>query len=81
MEGTYSLEDLFAPNIRQPAVQLLHLGDDTVDLGLILALDLARLANGHVDGQLDAAAGNACAGEPASHADSRWPRGCEAQPV
>lgn len=75
----YPLEYLLASDIRQPAVQLLDLGDDTVNLGLVLALDLTRLADGQVHRQLDTAAGDACAGEPASHADGRRPRRGEAQ--
>ncbi len=79
---TYPLKDLFPPDVGQPPVQLLDLGHDAVDLGLVLALDLARLADGHVDGQLDPAHGHAAgAGEPASQADRRVARGREADSV
>lgn len=79
---TYPLEDLLPSDIGNAPVQLPDLIDNTVNLGLVLALDLAGLANGHVDGQLDAAQGSAArAGEPASHADGRGTRRRETQPV
>lgn len=74
----YPLEYLLAADVRQPAIQLLDLRDDTVNLGLVLALDLTRLADGQVHRQLDTATGDARAGEPASHADGRRPRRSEA---
>ena len=45
---TYSLEDLLPSDVGQPRVQLLDLGHDIVDLALVLALNLACGADGHV---------------------------------
>lgn len=78
---TYALEDLLPPNIRQPAIQLLDFGDNVVDFTLVFALDLARLANGHVDGELDAAARHAGVGEPSADTDGRGAGRREAYPV
>lgn len=78
---TYPLEDLFSPDVGQSAVQLLDLGNNAVDLALVFGLDLARLANGHVDGEFDSAARHAGVAEPSANADSRGARRREAYPV
>lgn len=52
---TYSLEHLLAPNILQPAVQVLDPLHQICHLPLILALDLARLANCHIQGNSNSA--------------------------
>jgi hypothetical protein len=73
-EGTtYTLEDLFPPDIRQTAIQFLDFGHYAVNLALILALDFAGFADCHVDSQFDAATCYTRVGEPASHADSSRP--------
>lgn len=69
---TYSLEDLFSPDVGQSAVQLLDFGDDAIDLALIFTLDLAGLSNGHVDGEFDTTAGHAGMSKPSAHANGRW---------
>lgn len=50
---TYSLEDLFPPYVLQPRVQVLDFLHERLDLVLIRALDSARLANRHVQRELD----------------------------
>ena len=57
---TYSLENLFPPNILQPRVQVLDLLHQRLNLVLVRALNPARLANRHIQGELDGAM-NACA--------------------
>lgn len=52
---TYPLEDLLSPDVLQPAVQILHFLYQGRDLVLVGAFNLARLANGHVEGELDGA--------------------------
>lgn len=53
--ATYPLEDLLSADILQSRVQVLDPRLNVLKLVLISALDDARLANGHVKGQLDAA--------------------------
>ena len=55
MTLTYPLEDLLSPDILQPAIQVPHLLHNILDLALIRALDLARLADREVQQELDAA--------------------------
>lgn len=55
--GTYSLEDLLAPDILQTRVEVLDPLGDVLELALVGALDLAGLADGEVEGELDAAVG------------------------
>ncbi len=52
---THPLVDLLAPNVRQAPVQVLDARDNVLDLALVGALNLARLANGHVERQAHAA--------------------------
>lgn len=52
---TNPLENLFPPNILQPAIQIPHLIHQLVHLALIRTLNLARLANNHVKRQLHVA--------------------------
>ncbi len=54
---TYSLEDLLAPDVLQARVEVLDALRDILQLALVTALDLARLADGQVQRQLDAAVG------------------------
>ncbi|KAK5629141.1 hypothetical protein RRF57_004855 [Xylaria bambusicola] len=54
---TYSLEDLLAPDVLQARVEVLDTLRNVLQLALISALDLARLADGQVQRQLDAAVG------------------------
>lgn len=62
---TYPLENLLPPNILQPGVQILDLLRDVVDLALVRALDLARLANDQIQRELDGAVDPA-AGKPSA---------------
>ena len=59
---TYPLVDLLTTNILQTAIQITHTLHDILHLILIFSLDLARLANGHVQGEPDSAL---AAGHPA----------------
>lgn len=52
--GTHPLEDLLSADILQSRVQVLDPRLNVLKLVLISAFDDARLANGHVQGQLDA---------------------------
>ena len=61
---TYSLEDLFAPDILQPRVQVLNPLDQRLDMGLVCALNPTCLSNSHIYCELDRAV-NAAA-QPAS---------------
>jgi hypothetical protein len=54
-EMSYPLEDLFPPDVLQPRVQVLDPLRERLDLVLVGALDLARLANSHVQRELDGA--------------------------
>ena len=72
------MEDLLPSDISQPPIKLLDLGDNAVDLPLVLTLDLARLANGQIYRQLDTSARDAGIGEPSSYADCSTPAGREA---
>ena len=62
---SHSLESLFPSNVRQSGIQILYLLHDVRDLALVLTLNLAGLANGDVQAQLDAAHGTS-AGQPAA---------------
>jgi hypothetical protein len=55
LEMPYSLEDLFPPYVLQPRVQVLNPLRKRLHLVLVGALDLARLANGHVQREFDGA--------------------------
>ena len=55
--STYALENLLPPYILQPPIQLLYLPYDVLDFALVRALNLARLANCKVHGQLQASQG------------------------
>jgi hypothetical protein len=57
---SYPLEDLFPSDILQPRVQVLDLLYQRLDLVLVRALNLACLANGHIQCELDGAM-HACA--------------------
>lgn len=74
---TYSLEHLLSPNVLQAAVQVPHLLHDIINLALVRALNLARLANCHIQVEphraVDTAAQPSAAG--------LYILGCEAQPV
>jgi len=52
---TYSLEDLFPPDVLQPRVQVLDFLHQRLDLVLVRALDSARLSDRHVQRELDCA--------------------------
>jgi hypothetical protein len=54
-DTTYPLEDLLPPHILQPGIQILNLLDQCLDQVLVRALDLACLANRHINGELDRA--------------------------
>lgn len=72
------MKHLLPPDILQPAAQILDALDDVVNLALVGALDGAGLADGQVEGQLDAA-GGVHGGEPVGAA--RGGRGHEADLV
>jgi hypothetical protein len=57
VSNSYPLVHLFTADIVQPAVQVLDTLNDILHLVLVLGLDLAGLANGKVDGDLDGAPG------------------------
>lgn len=63
---THSLIDLLATNIMQAAVKITYTLHDILHFVLVLGLDLARLANGNVQGELD---GALAAGHPAGGRD------------
>lgn len=73
--SSYPLVHLFTADVLQPAVQVLHTLNDILHLVLVLGFDLAGLANGNVDGELDSAQGVA---QPAGGGVRL---GCEANPV
>jgi hypothetical protein len=75
---TYPLEDLLSPNIQQPAIQVPHLLHNIINLALICALDLARLANRHVQVELDSAVYTSVAQPSSARLDIL---GCEAESV
>jgi hypothetical protein len=75
---TYSLEHLLPPHVVQPRIQVLEPPSKILNLGLVGALELARLADGKVEGQADAAVGLGGA-EPGGAARRR--RGLEADLV
>lgn len=52
---TYSLENLLPPNILQPVVQILGPRRQILQLALVGTFNRARLADGHVQRQLDPA--------------------------
>lgn len=54
---TYTLEDLLAADVLQAGVEVADAADEVLHLGLVGALDLARLADGQVQLQPDAAVG------------------------
>lgn len=54
---THPLEDLLALDIVQARVEVLDALGDVLQLALVGALDLAGLADGEVEGELDAAVG------------------------
>lgn len=60
---TYSLVDLLATNVMQPAVQITNALHNILHLILVLCLNLARLANGNVQSHPDGALG---IGQPAA---------------
>lgn len=63
-QRTYPLKDLFPSYIRQATIQILDPGHDVLYLALVRTLQGARLTDGHVQRELDAAHGGA-ATEPA----------------
>jgi hypothetical protein len=63
----YPLEDLLAPNVLQPRVQVLNLLDQRLDMCLICALDPASLADSHVQGELNGAVDAAAQPSSALH--------------
>lgn len=69
---TYPLEHLLAPNILQPTVQVLDPLHQIRHLPLILALDLARLTDCHVQGDPDSASRRT--GEPPTGSSVRLGR-------
>ena len=73
---THPLVDLLATNIMQAAVEITHTLHDILDLVLVLGLDLARLTNGNVQGELH---GALAAGHPARGRDVGFGR--KADPV
>lgn len=75
--ATYPLEDLLPPDVLQPAVQIAHLLHDIIQLALVRALNLARLANHHIQVEPHRAVNTAA--QPA--AGARHILGCEAQAV
>jgi hypothetical protein len=68
---------LLSPNILQSAIQVHHLLHNIINLGLVRALDLARLANCQIQKELDGAM-NAAAIQPAA---PLYILGREAEPV
>lgn len=74
---SYPLEDLFPSDILQPRVQVAHALRYVGHLALVGALDIARLADREVEGQLDAAVGVQGA-EPALAAGARGRREADA---
>ena len=52
---TYPLENLLPPDILQPAVQVLDLLRDIINLALVRALNLACLPDRHVQREFDSA--------------------------
>ena len=56
-EETHSLEHLLSANILQPRVEVPDALRDILDLALVGALNLAGLADGHVEAELDATIG------------------------
>lgn len=54
---TYTLEDLLPPDVVQARVEVFDPLGQVVHLALVAALDLARLANGEVEVEPDAAIG------------------------
>ena len=56
---TYSLKNLFPPDIIQPHVEVLDARSQILQLVLVQALDRAGLANGNVQREADAAVGRA----------------------
>lgn len=75
---TDSLENLFPANVVQSRIEILDTGGNVLELVLVVALNLAGLANDHVEAQLDAAV-VVCHGEPARAATAG--RGHEADLV
>ena len=63
---THSLKYLLPPNILQPPIQVSDLVYDVLHLTSVLALDLARLANDHVQREFDAALARHTAAQPTS---------------
>src|SRR5438105_4810 len=53
----YSLKDLLPPDIVETRIQVLDARRQVLELVLVRALDGARLADGHVERQADAAVG------------------------
>lgn len=62
-DKTYTLVHLLPTNIMQPAVQITNPLHDILHLVLIFGLNLARFANGNIQGHLNGTLG---AGEPAT---------------
>ncbi len=54
---THTLEDLLAADILQAGVEVADTADEVLHLGLVGALNLARLADGQVELEPDAAVG------------------------
>lgn len=79
--SAYPLEDLLPPDVLQPAIQLFDLLYDGVDFALVLALDLARLADRHVHREFHSAQHVAGSAEPAMHTLGRGARRREAKTV
>lgn len=77
----YPLEDLLPSNVLQSAIQLLDLLHDGVYFALVLALDLACLADGHVDSEFHSAQYVPGSAEPTMHALGSRARGRETKTV
>lgn len=55
--GTHPLVNLLPPNIMQTTIEILHTLHNIRHLILVLGLNLACLANGHIQGDLDSTLG------------------------
>lgn len=74
---THPLENLLPPHILQPTIQIPHLLHNIINLAFIRALNLASLANRHIQMELDSAVDTARA-QPSSAAGLHV-LGCEAE--
>jgi hypothetical protein len=56
----YPLEDLLPADVNEPPIKFLHLSDNTLNLALVLTLDLTCLSNYQVDGQFNSSPCRPC---------------------